>query len=114
MLQMYSHRSDSTDAPQVQMNSGSHQVDDQQRHTSIPPDVDRMRFCSSCKVAVNADGLLVESIVPKVEGVKRENAEESDRIHIGTISNQVFRKDVCTRKPYLIWPWRNSHHVSRQ
>ncbi|XP_051927872.1 SWI/SNF complex subunit SMARCC1b isoform X2 [Hippocampus zosterae] len=47
---------DSTDASQVQMNSSSHQV------------------------AVNADGLLMES---KVEGVKRENTEESDRIHIG-------------------------------
>ncbi|XP_077405214.1 SWI/SNF complex subunit SMARCC1b isoform X3 [Vanacampus margaritifer] len=48
--------SDSMDASQIQMNASSHQV------------------------AANADGLLADS----VGGVKRENAEESDIIHIGT------------------------------
>ncbi|XP_061662809.1 SWI/SNF complex subunit SMARCC1b isoform X1 [Syngnathoides biaculeatus] len=53
---------DSMDASQIQINTSSHQV------------------------AANADGPLVESIAPKVEGerVKRENSDESERIHIGT------------------------------
>ncbi|XP_037119213.1 SWI/SNF complex subunit SMARCC1b [Syngnathus acus] len=60
---------DSMDSSQVQLSTISHQV------------------------AVNADGLLVESIVPKMEGVKRENAEESDGIHIGNEDDGMQRQE---------------------